>query len=819
MLRKILAVAIIAIVGVSLLPAVASAAVTGSATLQAGQNVFPGTRDFRIQVTNSNMPLIGTPVNYVSIVLPHAAGVRTADNAAAPSGWTVERTNLAQNQRYVYRASGAGIAGGASLQFTFPAVVAAPANSDRAGEFNVFASDNAGATTTRVTGALITTVRILEIVSAAPTAPNGVSDGTATSGQSITYGVGVRNHALQAVTVTASLTKGGVGASSNATGVASNATRVLSVPLTLDTVSAQRTDTYVADATAAGADAGNLNTMITLQPAPTLGAVANTLSPTRVRSNQGIQYTFNVTAMKTGIPGLRVNACTFSFAGNTTTLAAPVTYGPNNGNQTLTFQPKAITGADGSHPVTLTCSGLDDNDAAFGPTVGGAALAVVIDNLGPIISNLTLVVPTGQDSVKNGDEVDVTWTIDDAGATYQVTEVRAAQGGAVPITGISCSGTPRTCTGSATINFAAPQGQVAAFVQAIDFTDGNPGSATSLPPTTLDNIVPQLADPGRTLSTTTIEVFFNENRTISGGCNAANWRVDGQVVTAVGGGYCDSDPATPDDNYRILTISPGLPTRDTAPNVTYLPTVRDPRGGKLAPIADGALNEALQRTVSTIVGILPGLPTFANEDVERNTGSETAVFDEGAYWTRFPGSDLEVTFGGAAAGYTLHVLDGRGETLASYPVGGSTETVIVPIGNTDGTFVRGLQLQNAAGRGPIASLTVQLDRALPQLVGGAGRTSRSGQVVTVNFTEKLWAGSDFSNDWFGYESVPGGVSTFQPSRVDIVDGNLSRRALTFEFNNPDAFAGVDYLFTSPGGSGGRRYEDRAGNTLVDTIAP
>ncbi len=127
------------------------------------------------------------------------------------------------------------------------------------------------------------------------------------------------------------------------------------------------------------------------------------------------------------------------------------------------------------------------------------------------------------------------------------------------------------------------------------------------------------------------------------------------------------------------------------------------------------------------------------------------MFDEDLYWTRFTGSDLQVTFGGGAAGYTVHVVDGGGAILASYPMGGASETVAIPIGNSDGSYRRGLQLQNAAGRGGITFFDIRLDRVVPGFAGVTG----AGQAVTVSFTEKLWAGSNFSNDWFGYESVDG----------------------------------------------------------------
>ncbi len=176
MFRKILAIAILAIVGISLLPAIASAAVTGTAALTAGQNVFPGTRDFRINVTNSNMPLIGTRG-------------RTTCRSSSPTR-RGSRPSRGRRRRRTGRsrppprrpstatcsapaAPTPGSTPGAALAFDFKSLVAAPAATDRAGEFNVFVSDDAGATTKRLTGALTSTVRILEILERRPRSSPG----------------------------------------------------------------------------------------------------------------------------------------------------------------------------------------------------------------------------------------------------------------------------------------------------------------------------------------------------------------------------------------------------------------------------------------------------------------------------------------------------------------------------------------------------------------------------------------------------------------------------------------------------------------------
>ncbi len=800
MFRKISSIVTAAVVIFAMLPALAaSAAPSSNASLAAGVNVIPGTaQPLSVKVDNTGVPLVGESINWVSVILPNNQGFTTTPAVTAPSGWTATQTSTSSVQRYVFTTTGSGISGGNTLTFPFPANVAAPA-SDKVGEFRVFVSSDRGATTSRANGALNSTIRTLQLEAFGITAPAGAADGSATSGQAVTFTASVTNRASGAQTVTAA-TDGGTATQS----LASGASAPIAIPVTLKTVGSNTTSRYIATATAAGSEALTRFQDVALQVGPLLALVPQTFEPKRVRSNTGAPaYEFKVAATKRNTPGLTVNSCQLYFdangVANSFELNAPTTWSANN-QQTLVFQSGNVTGVSGNYAPRVGCTGTDGNDAAFVQNPLDNALSLDIDNLAPVITDLALTAPAGQSAVKNSDRVDVSFKIDDVNATIRLAEVRDNFGNKVDITNLSRSG--NTYTGRATVNFPLDEGTVFAQIEAIDYVGGNPAGASSNV-IDLDNIVPAIADPARTTSTTTIEVLIVDNSAVSGGCNAGHWQVEDNLVTAVRG--FDDTEVCGDSVYRVLVLARAIDI-DATPAVTYNATGLT---AQQTPIRDGAANRALTRTVDTVVGIVPAAPNLVQ--VTRNGGTETAVFDQDSYWTRFGGNDLMVSFTGAKAGYEAFVVDGNGNDVAGpLPLGGDTDTIVVPIGSTEGAYNRGIQLRNAAGRGDIRSLTVMLDATAPSV----STATNVGQEVTVNFNDIVWAGDNFAADWFGYETTPDGNDAYQPSRVDIRDGNLANRVLTFEFNNSDNFANlVDYL-----NSGSIRYRDRAGNTLADTLS-
>lgn len=821
------------------LTSVASAASTlsGSARLTAAStNVLPGqgaqAPEFSVDVSNTSqaglLPDQGPRVNYVNIILPSAAGITTNPSVQAPSGWTAEITDQGSLQTVKFRATGSGIAPGGTQRFTFPANVAAPSSGDVPGDFRVAISDNGGQTTEPARGDLTTIIRVLEVVSLGALSPAGVADQSATGGQSITYGVSVRNHATQALTVTPSLVSATdvdtIGAVSPAL-IASNGSKTFGFPVTLGAQSSgERTSKFTAGATSSAAAAVAKDAFLTVQAPPALSLDATSFAPKFVRASSLISYEFSVTANKTQSPALRVSTCTLSFAGTTTSLASPVVFGAGAGSQPLAFTATNVTGSEGVHTVRIQCSGVDGNDhpASYNLSLTDV---ITIDNTAPLVT-VQLIKPSGQEAVKNGDTVRVTGTVDEV-ARVDFVRLRPNRGDDIPCTVGGGESTTFSCQVSPT--FEAGTTSVHAEAQVTDKA-GNIGGAASTP-VVVDLKKPEL-NFAQTLSGKQILIRFEDQTAIRGGCNPTQWTVNGHVVSRVlfsDGTECTSPPGPrgaqgPEgSNFRILVLADELADRDETPLVKY---TRDETNPLADNVADAALNIADNASITSIPGILPPAPEIADSGnavtrTDHVTGEREAAYreqgtgtksDTDTYWTNRAGSDLLVGFTGGKAGYKIQAVDGSGN-----PVGDPQEitassgsgTLTVSIGTSDGRFVRGIRLINAAGAGPATFFDVALDRVTPDIV----KATAADDKVTVGFTEVLPVGTDFANDWYAWENVPGGRDFYQSQRVDRT-GNLAERILTVAFDNPDQFGGALYLFTS-GGFDGQRYEDRAGNFLSD----
>ncbi|GAA5107322.1 hypothetical protein GCM10025762_11960 [Haloechinothrix salitolerans] len=187
--------------------------------------------------------------------------------------------------------------------------------------------------------------------------------------------------------------------------------------------------------------------------------------------------------------------------------------------------------------------------------------------------------------------------------------------------------------------------------------------------------------------------------------------------------------------------------------------------------------------------------------------------DTDTYWTNQTGDDLQVSFTGGRTGYQVQVVDGDGnavtapQEITSDDGGG---TIAGPVGTDDGRQVRGVRLINAAGAGAATFFDVVVDRTAPAIANATA----SGDQVTVTLTEIIAFGTDFASDRWAWEHVPGGRDYYQAQQVDTTD-RRDQRLLTVELDGNGEFCGVDYLFDN--GSGARRYEDRAGNLLADTL--
>ena len=825
MTRKAISVLIAAVLAFSLLPAAAAfAAVPGTANLTTGGEVFPGAaRDFAIRVTNNSPRTLGlvggTAANSIRIMLPSNIGIRnTATPPTAPAGWEVTVTRTSTAQALTYNATGSGLAAGSSLDLPFAAEVLAPASADRSGKFQVSLSSDRGATGQPATGNLDTVIRVLELVQGlSVTSPAGVVDGSGTGGQAITMAMGVRNHAANALTVTPNVTSDGGETISQpaAASVASGATHTFSIPVTLPQVSADRTSNLTGTATADGAQSQESKYALQVQAPPALSLDAGSFSPRSV--NTGPQAkTFTLNASKAGTPALTLAGGDLNFAGNGLALETPVDFAGGSGNNDLTYGPSTITGTDGVYDGLFTFTGTDGNGAAFTQTVTLDDL-ITIDSLVPNIT-VNVVLPLDRDqerqtAAKTGDTITVNGTVDDTNATIDFVELRPNVGDAIKVP-VTRSG--NNYSGSATAPFAQNATSFVAVAQATDAAQ-NSGGATSVAQI-VDNIAPAFT-AARTQSLERILVTFTENNTTKGGCLETRWQVENNIVLDVlnANGGTETACSAAANNSRILVLARPIGARDATPRVTYNAPNNLPGQSNAK---DGADNRAGEAIVKAVVGIAPPVPEII--EVFRNTGGtaedrENATFDDDRYFTRFSGNDLVVEFGNAAAGESIEVLDANNNILHReaiiFPEEGNPE-VRVPIGTTQGDYVRKLRLVNVSNiRGDVAEFTVNLDQTLPAI---AGATKTGASSVDVSFSEKISEGTDFAFDWLPYENVADAEGGRQYYNVDKVEGSGSTRTLTVStFENNGEFGGAEYLLVS---ANGVRYGDRAGNLLADTIA-
>ncbi|HVM18540.1 MAG TPA: hypothetical protein VM307_01120 [Egibacteraceae bacterium] len=840
MTRKLAATVITTLLILGLFPATAFASATGTASLSsASRNVFPGDRTFSLSVANTGTPLVGSRVNYVEVILPvDRAGISLPDGSVpAPTGWTATTDSVGSFQSVTWTSS-SGIPAGGSQSFSLPAKVARPSSTDRSGPFEVYLSSDSGRTTNRVgapandaTG-LIANVRILETLNnLRPTDPAGVTDKTATAGQTFTYSHAVRNHALNAVTVTSTLSSAQDGTYLQTVSVPGNPGGETPVNhrVTLAGASADRQSLFTATTSATGATGNSVTDTLTVQAPPVVAL--SQLAPTRVRSGAGANYTFEVVGAKTGTPALNVTGGELKFATTTTKLREGVSYtggGGSANSKKLFFEEVQVAGNNGDHQPTITLTGMDNNDHPFSSTVSDLT-KIIIDNLAPVLS-IAVSIPENQTAVKNGDTINISGKITGAADDLRQNSLRVV---IVPNVGpeqqVTTSLTRNNdgtydYSGSAKPSFAAEATSFVVKAEAAD-TAGNIGGITS-GSNVIDNIIPSLLNPGRTETEQTIRVTFVDNLTsaIAGGCDPNAYSIDGlpgrvSKVTFVGESDSCRGKGSDGTGNRVLHLS-SAQDRDATPSVTYRSTLNQD------PAVDGARNNAVTQTIETVSGIRPLAPFIS--DATRNNNSEKAYSEDvngvKTYFTRFRGTgtpateDFRLTINNARNGYTLQVLDGSNRVLhqeqLSNPalIGTSREftaAIRVPIGTTDGTYVRKLRFIGGGLEGDMSTFNIVLDQVAPLI----STTSKNGNDVTVRFNERIVAGTDYANDWLAAENTSTGLQYYRALSVTQVDQQT--RTVKYDFQNEGPFAGAFYRLRS---ADGKRYEDRAGNTLADTLS-
>jgi hypothetical protein len=833
MFRRLCTVAVAASLGVAVLPALpAFASATATSELRAGSEVFPGARTFTIRIRNNEQLLLGKTINAIRVNFPvNEAGVRLGSGPGVAEGFTGTATNLGTTQFITYR--GGSLRPGSSLDVTFPASVGAPLAKDLIGDFRVQVSSDDFATSRSATGALSTSVRVLEIVQEAlkPVAPTsadgrkGVTDRTGTAGQAIVYGSTVRNHARNDLDVVATLTStSGDTATPVSVLVPAGSTAPAQIPVQLAGAGADRVTTFTAEVNTAGAAAPKKTDSFTVQAPATLAF--SDLQPTRTRSGDGADREFSALATKAGTPALDVASTTLAFGQNSAT-ATGVAFAGAAAAQRITWSMLGIVGEDGPAGATINAAATDENLASyvFDAPVG----SIEIDNAPPLPTAL-VTLPTDADhglqtAAKNGDVITVSGKISDASdlvaSTLRVIlDPDVGADTTVPVT-LTGTGSERSYTGTAKPTFDPAATSFTAKVEVADLA-GNIGSAgTSETPTAVDNFPPVLADKGQVVAPQLIDVRFLED--VAGGCNPNAWSIAGVPgsvieVRRADGSVCQTRGA----GGYTLVLRNTLGVDDT-PRVTY----EAPDARLVAkPAKDGAGNLAGRQSVNTVTSLVPLEPVVSK--VERRDGAlyESAYSDgtDKAYYTNTAGAEaLRLTVEGIRKGYTVEVVQGtdviQSATFTKDPAPLATSysgTVLVPLAEVDGANELAVRFVSANGNaGPGALLTVVLDTVAPQI---AQSTVSAADSVDVTFSEAIVSGTDFSGDWFVSETVDTeeGTATRLVNADSVSAPDALTRVLKAELLQADRFVGADYLVNSPNGL---RYEDRAGNVLMDTITP
>lgn len=868
MVRKPLAAIAATAIALVVLPAVpASASAASAARLTAGQSVFPGAGTFSVAVTNNEAPGFlgtgGTAINTVRINFPVSeAGIGLNGVGSAPSGWQATATDLGSTEFLTYR--GGSIAPGATTIFNFPASVLRPAGSDRTGDFRVQVSSNGGESFSGAKApegqTLFSTVKVLEILpgTVKPTAPiagdKGVGDRSGTAGQTVTYGLDVKNHATGAITVTPALTSTDASdqpGTASATSIPGNdAVRTLSVPVTLGTAPVNGQAARVFQTRATGTGTGSsvatpVDDTFTVQAPVTFSATE--LTPVRTKSGEGSAREFSLKLTKAGVQGATIDTSTFSFGGNSKSVG-PLGYGSGSTTQVVKYDFLKVLGDAGEKPASVTNVGKDDNLAALSGTAISAG-AITIDNIAPMLEISALLPRDAQGDQQvassNNDVITVSGTVKglDLDAPSLAVKLVTDKGRELPVS-VSRSTTAEGLSFSGTVNVGTWPKDEGRFTPTATIADiaTNTGSVTGLS-TAIDTELPDLQNVGTVLTPTTIQVKFADPSGVRGGCDPNSWSIAGRpgaIASVKGNGGTACDPSALSDGVRILVLNDRNALRTTdLPSVTY----SDSRLLGTLAAKDGAGNDALSETIETVSNLTPLAPTLVNVE-RRDGGTSTGAFEPafrdagtGIYYTNAADSGVDsqgrpvglnrVTVSGVRNGYVLQVrATPNGPVLADTSTFNNTSPLApsdyegstgLPVGTADGSVKRYLTFfVPATGRvSPATEVLLELDRKLPT-IAQASRTSDTN--VRTVFAEPIVAGSDNADDWFVTETVAteSGTAGRTVNVDDVTSIDERTRDLTIDLLNPSNYQRVDYFFQSPRG---RIYEDRAGNLLENTLKP
>lgn len=828
----------------ALLPATAAvASAAASASLDADSlDTFPGEgQSFTVTVENDESGLFGVggdAIDWIRVIAPQSRGFTFAEDVDV-DGWQAHTTRTQRSQSVTLVDGELGP--GDSLDIDLLLDVARPADSDVTGPFQVMVSSDGGATTAEADGQLSSLVRILEVLDSDVVAPTEAADGSATYGQSVDWGVTVANHALNDVVVDAALAPEDfdheVSPRDGESSIPGGGQATFGFDVTFqDRTDTDRTEQFTASAEADGAEARDLTTELRLEVPTVLRFDPDSFEP--AYASPTLDYQFSGEFARDGSPSLTLHGGEAAFTnGNGDSLTADIsvddsdTSWPVDGATgeivTATTRPDV---ADGDYDVAYELDVVDGNGYAYLLEADGSDV-LTVDGLLPDITNLEVVLPEDEDGdrqvrAKDGDTIEISGEvhdrIPDPDGVSLTLEIDGADDIEVPAEDIDTQETAEGLEFEATIEpeFGVDDSEFTVRVEAADLA-GNVGTDAS-DALEIDNIVPELRpqgfmrEGGQFDDQPVIWVRFSENYTIKGGCNTGLYEVDGGLLDVADVYYANGEPCEPgqpspdESNVRVLTLV-NERDRDEETTVRYEP--EGPFGDRSDRIKDGAGHFAAQGVQDIISEVAPPLPEI--EEVTRNDGEETAVFDEDRYWTRVGGNDLEVTIQGGEVrrGDTLEVLNAEGSVIGESDAAGENGEALsatVPLGSDEGTYERLLRLRSAQGiAGEAEEILVELDQTRP-VIDAAQRLGDSDE-VEVTFSELLWSGRNAAQDWRAYQDDDGGLA-----EVGVRSVSSSDEVITLEvaFNDDDFghFAGVEYL--SFGGEGDR-YVDRAGNRVAD----
>lgn len=659
--------------------------------------------------------------------------------------------------------TGGSIAPQQSETFTIVANVASiPA--DRSANWSVRVSDDPEGTTSQsAVGTPSTMIRVLNVVSAATSAPVGVLDGSATAGQdNLAVESVVKNHASVPLVVDPSLASSN-GSSDTITDqgpveIASGATETFTFPLALGSSTSSRV--FTGDATATGAEAVSADSpALTVQAPAAFDYAGNTLQPRAAGS--GAEKTFQLSVVKSNPPSVDFDLATseLTFTNTldssktfSTGLASPALVGTGGGTQVLTFDAITIPGTaslndfDGVYTPSLVLNGTDGNGADVVRTVG-IGDNFEIDNLVPHVEPV-ITAPNGQidssnvQTAKSGQTLSFSGPIktssapgspgDPAAAIVECWLVLKDLGGIeLSRSAATCSNSNGNLSGSAPVATELESARAVVEVVVADAAGNTTLPVQSASFVLIDNLAPQISGArtgcGPTaamgcINSKTIRVNLSEP--VLGGFDAFDFTVDGtgpagtgDIVTAAAEANCVSPVATKTFcSQVVLTLLNGNADEDWETTVTYdfkaiPPTKTSPADG-----ATGAL--PTDAVVDAVDGIVPALPTLATVtqdgiDAGGQPVSNARGAQDGAYYTNQEAPTFGI--GGVKTGYTgIVAINDNG--IADYQneptVNGATTTpadTVLASCIAEGTAVDCTPESNIGGDGTYDLLVTAMD--------------------------------------------------------------------------------------------------------------